>query len=207
MLPVYIYMDWWFMLQITAVASFGYFILKRAHSHRSKPVAGEACYQLGLFHEHRAETVSLQVIEGATHGPIAPPELKWADAMLRLVEGHTLGPTAPPELQWVEAMRTADACFRDARREGFPGAAARICKLHRSESWQMRPLYIGDKVRIQGLVSSIGRRLNQREGVALSMVDSSGHCDVFIDGIGIKHIRPANLTILHTYMLTAKGLM
>ena len=115
------------MMYITAVASFAYFIgmiLKHAYSQRFKPVTCEARYQLGLLHEHRAETVSLQVIEGATHGPIAPPELKWADAMLRLVEGHTLGPTAPPELQWVEAMRTADACFRDARREGFPGAAA-----------------------------------------------------------------------------------
>ena len=173
--------------------------LKRAYRQGSKPVAGEACYQLGLLHERRAETVALRAIEGDTLGAIASPTLEWSDAMLRVIEGDTLGSIAPSELEWADAMRSADACFRDALWAGFPGAAARICRLHKIESWQRRPLYPGDKVRIRGLVSSLGRRLNQREGVAISQVDSSERYAVIIDGIGIKHIRPANLTIIHLY--------
>ena len=171
-----------------------------------KRATGEACYQMGILHERRAETVALRIIEGATGGSVAPPALKWSDALLRVIEGDTLGAVAPPELQWNEAMRSADAWFLDALIEGFPGAAMRICKLHRIESWQMRPVYIGDKVLIHGLVSSIGRQLNGRKGVAISQVDSSGRCGVFIDGIGIKHMRPANLTLIHLYMLTANDL-
>ena len=174
-------------------------LLKRAYSQRSKTVAGEACYQLGLLHERRAETVALRAIEGDTLGAIASLTLEWSDAMLRVIEGDTLGSIAPPELEWADAMRSADACFRDALWAGFPGAAARICRLHKIESWQRRPLYPGDKVRIRGLVSSLGRRLNQREGVAISQVDSSERYAVIIGGIGIKHIRPANLTIIHLY--------
>ena len=132
--------------------------LKRAYRQGSKPVAGEACYQLGLIHERRAAAALLRVLEGDNSGSIAP------------------------ELEWAEAMRSADACFRDA-----------------IETRQRRPIYPGDKVRIRGLVSSVGRRLNQREGVAISHVESSGRVGVVIDGIGVKHIRPANLTILDPY--------
>ena len=149
--------------------------LKRAYRQGSKPVAGEACYQLGLFHEHRAAAALLRVLEGDNSGSIAP------------------------ELEWAEAMRSADACFRDAVRQGVAGAAARICKLHHIEPGQRRPIYPGDKVRIHGLVSSLGRLLNQREGVAVSHVESSGRFGVAIDRIGIKYIRPANLTILDLY--------
>ena len=149
------------------------FFLKRAYSQRSKPVTGEVCYQSGLFHEHRAEAAALKVIEGDTLGPIALPELEWADA-----------------------MRSADACFRDALRQGVPGAFARICKLHQIDPGQRRPIYPGDKVRIYDLVSSFGRRLNQRQGVAISQAESSGRCGVLIDGIGVKYIRPANLIII-----------
>ena len=147
--------------------------LKRAYRQGSKPVAGEACYRLGLLHEQRAE--ALRVLQGDNSGPVAP------------------------ELEWAEAMRSADACFRAALRKGVPGAAARICELHQIEPGQRRPIYPGDKVRIRGLVSRLGRRLNQREGVAISHVESSGRVGVVIDGIGVKHIRPANLTILDPY--------
>ena len=132
--------------------------LKRAYRQGSKPVAGEACYQLGLLHERRAAAALLRVLEGDNSGSIAP------------------------ELEWAEAMRSADACFRDA-----------------IEARQRRPIYPGDKVCIHGLVSSRGRRLNQREGVAVSHVESSGRFGVAIDGIGIKYIRLANLTILDSY--------
>ena len=150
-------------------------LLKRAYSQRSKTVAGEACYQLGLLHEQRAEAAALRVLEGDNSGPVAP------------------------ELEWAEAMRSADACFRDALRKGVPGAAARICKLHQIEPGQRRPIYPGDKVRIHDLVSNLGRRLNQREGVAISQEESSGRFGVAIDRFGMKYIRPANLTILDPY--------
>ena len=149
--------------------------LKSAYRQGCEPVAGEAFYQLGLLHECRAEATALRVLERDNSGSIAP------------------------ELEWAEAMRSADACFRHALWGGAPGAAARICKLHQIEQGQMRPIYPGDKVRTHGLVSSFGRRLNQREGVVISQVESSGRFGVAIDGIGIKHIRPANLTILHPY--------
>ena len=149
--------------------------LKRAYRQRSKPVAGEACYQMGLFHEHRAGAALLRVLEGDISGSIAP------------------------ELEWAEAMRSAVACFRYALWEGASGAAASICELHQIELGQRRPIYPGDKVRIHDLVSSLGRLLNQREGVAISQVESSGRSGVAIDGIGIKYIRPANLTNLDLY--------
>ena len=149
--------------------------LKRAYRQGSKPVAGEAWYELGLLHEQGAEAAGLRVLQGDNSGPVAP------------------------ELEWAEAMRSANACFHDALRKGVPGAAARICELHQIEPGQRRPIYPGDKVRIRGLVSSVGRRLNQREGVAISHVESSGRFGVVIDGIGVKHIRPANLTIFDPY--------
>ena len=42
--------------------------LKRAYHQRSKPVAGEACYQLGLLHERRAGAALLRILEGDNSG-------------------------------------------------------------------------------------------------------------------------------------------
>ena len=149
--------------------------LKRAYRQGTKPAAGEACYELGCLHEHRAEAAALRVLEWDKYESTAP------------------------ELEWAEAMRSADARFRDALWQGVPGAAARICQLHQIEPGQRRPIYPGDKVRIHGLVSNLGRRLNQREGVAISQEESSGRFGVAIDRFGMKHIRSANLTFLDPY--------
>ena len=75
--------------------------LKRAYRQGSKPIAGEACYQLGLLHEQRAEAAALRVLQGDNSGPVAP------------------------ELEWAEAMRSADACFRAALRKGVSQALLR----------------------------------------------------------------------------------
>ena len=42
--------------------------LKRAYRQGSKPVAGEACYQLGLLHERRAGAALLRILEGDNSG-------------------------------------------------------------------------------------------------------------------------------------------
>ena len=98
-------------------------------------------------------------------------------------------------------MRSADACYRDALRQDFPGAATCICELHQIQPGQTRPIYLGDEVRIHGLVSISLRHLNQRKGVIVSKEDrcweSFGCFGVAIGGFGIKYINPANLTLLH----------
>jgi hypothetical protein len=135
---------------------------------------GSACYHLGRIHELRADGILSCLCAGN--------------------QSHWL------ELEWAEAMRSADACYRDAVRKDFPGAAASICELHQIEPGQMRPIYLGDKVRIHGLVPMSLRHLNERKGVIASKEESSwdsfGCFGVAIDGIGIKYIHPANLTLL-----------
>ena len=152
---------------VTAMA-----FLEKARCNGSKLVAGAACYQLGLLHERRAEAAASRVVIGDTSGPVAP------------------------EVEWAEAMRSADACFRDALRQDVKGADAEIRRLHQIEPGQSRPFYPGDAVRIHGLVSKLGRRLNRRDGVAVSYVQTSGRYGVAIDGFGIKYLRSTNLTLL-----------
>ena len=105
--------------------------LTRAYNRGSKTLDGSASYNMGLLHERCAEDVASKLVKGGT-----------SDLL---------------ELEWAEAMRSADACFRDALRQGFPGALASICKLHQIEPGQMRPFYTGDEVRIHGLVSNFGQ--------------------------------------------------
>ena len=102
---------------------------------------GSDSYRLGLIHEHRAAYVASKILKGGT-----------SDLL---------------EQEWAEAMRSADECFRNALRQGVPGAFASICKLHQIEPGQMRPFYTGDEVRIHGLVSNFGQHLNQRKGVII----------------------------------------
>ena len=144
--------------------------LTRAYNRRFKTMDGSACYRLGLFHEHRAEAIALELFKGNTSGLL--------------------------ELEWADAMRSADACFRNALQQGVEGAAASICKLHQIQPGQRRPFYPGDEVSIHGLVSNLGEHLNGHKGVIVSHVASSGRFGVQIDGCGLKYIRPANLTIL-----------
>ena len=144
--------------------------LTRAYNRRFNTIDGSACYRLGLFHEHRAEAIALELFKG--------------------------NPSGLQELEWADAMRSADACFRNALQQGVEGAAASICKLHQIQPGQRRPFYSGDEVCIHGLVSSLGQHLNGHKGVIVSHVASSGRFGVVIDGCGLKCIRPANLTIL-----------
>ena len=144
--------------------------LTRAYNRRFNTIDGSACYRLGLFHEHRAEAIALELFKGNASGLL--------------------------ELEWADAMRSADACFRNALHQGAEGAAASICKLHQIQPGQRRPFYSGDEVCIHGLVSSLGQHLNGHKGVIASHAASSGRVGVVIDGCGLKYIRPANLTIL-----------
>ena len=142
--------------------------LTRSYRRGCKSLDGFAYYDLGLLHEHRAEAAASRLFE---------------DGMSDLLER-----------EWVEAVHNADACFRTALRQGIAGAASSICRLRQVELGQRLPVFVGDKVRIHDLVSSLGRRLNQRDGVVLCYVGSSGRFGVAIDGFGIKYIRFANLT-------------
>ena len=157
------------------VDAIGNNLLTRAYRRGCKSLDGSSCYQLGRFHECRAEAAALRVVKGDASGLVAP------------------------EVEWAEAIRNADTCFRNALRKGVAEAAASICKLHQIEPGQSRPIYPGDEVRIHGLVSSLGQRLNQRAGVAVTHMLSSGRCGVAIDDIGIKYIRFDNLTIICHY--------
>ena len=71
-----------------------------------------------------------------------------------------------------------------------------VCRLPQIEPGESRHFYTGDKVRILGLVSKLGRRLNQRDGEVATYIQSSGRYGVVIVGFGTKYIRPANLTFL-----------
>ena len=64
------------------------------------------------------------------------------------------------------------------------------------EPGDSRHFCTGDKVRIHGLVSKLGRRLNQRDGEVVTYAQSSGRYGVVIVGFGRKYIRPTNLTFL-----------
>ena len=143
-----------------------------------KSFDGSACYRLGRIHELRADGILACLCTGNQSHPL---ELAL-------------------ELAWADAMRSADVCYRDALRKGFPGAATSICELHQIQPGQIRPIYLGDEVRIHGLVSISLRHLNQRKGVIASKEDSCwenfGRFGVAIGGFGIKYIYPAHLTLL-----------
>ena len=140
-----------------------------------KSFDGSASYCLGRYHELRADDIGACLCTGNQS-------------------------YSPLELEWAEAMRSADACYRDALRKGFPSAATCICELHQIQPGQIRPIYLGDEVRIHGLVSISLRHLNQRKGVIASNEDSCwenfGCFGVAICGFGIKYIHAANLTLL-----------
>jgi len=137
---------------VASISGTGSKNLTRAYNRRFNTMDGSACYRLGLFHEHRAEAIALDLFEGKTSGVL--------------------------ELEWADAMRSADACFRTASQEGVEGAAASICKLHQIKPGQRRPFYSGDEVCIHGLVSSLGQNLNGHKGVIVSHVASSGRFGV-----------------------------
>ena len=61
-----------------------------------------------------------------------------------------------------------------------------VCRLHQIEPGESRHFFTGDKVRIHGLVSNLGRRLNQRDGEVVTYAQSSGRYGVVIVGFGQK---------------------
>ncbi len=159
-----------------------------AKQHGSKTVAGEACFYTALLYQRRA-TRAAKFINLGVGAPLA-----WIE-------------------QWKDAMYHADTHYRDALRKGHPQAARALCHLHMArksargacpgvvEELEAGPREheprTGDQVRLYGLSSDEGRRLNGRTGTIVKYVAATDRYGIRIDRVeALKYIKAENLIFI-----------
>ena len=137
-----------------------------------KPLLARPAISWGLLHERRAVNAADRVVRECEEKPLVAAE------------------------QWQNAICNADKFFRNALRKGVSRATQDLCRLHRTEEkeHEARP---GDDVRMCGLISEEGRRLNGRLGVITEYVESTGRYGMRIEGAEKpKYILPMHLIFL-----------
>ena len=159
-----------------------------ANRHGSKTVAGEACFYMGLLYQRRAMRGTKFIFLGMG----AP--LVWIE-------------------QWKDAMYNADKHYRNALRKGHTQSARALCHLHMARKSARRacPSVVeeleaghnehepraGDRVRLRGLSSDEGRRLNGQMGTIVKYIAPTDRYGISIDcAESLKYIKAENLIFI-----------
>ncbi len=159
-----------------------------ANRHGSKTVAGEACFYMALLYQRRATRAAKFIVLG-----VGAP-LAWIE-------------------QWKDAMYNADKHYRNALRKGHTQSARALCHLHMARKSARRacPSVVeeleaghnehepraGDRVRLRGLSSDEGRRLNGQMGTIVKYIEPTDRYGISIDcAESLKYIKAENLIFI-----------